>query len=419
MFTSSKRWSLPAHPHRKAGVRPLLVLAIGALLAGSALAQPALSLTTDEGPVGRYRPQHTDAEREKIRKNLVNGVTIPYWTQPITSPINGVTYPMTMVGSSSPFDEKPKNSPIQYQLIALKIKVKTDTGIVVQNPMTPPCGEKVPAIDLMMQSPLFREVPFKVNGVDVTKRIGGAAQFSSIFQRANFWGQLTKTDPQGNHWQVHLKSSVKKPIIEEIELDGTSREYTCVGGKGTSARVKMAEFEPKVWEIAKKHAAPNQIIFIMPYNVVMLSKNERFIVYGWHDAIPIGNDVQTFAVSSYFDTVSYTANFHLNDIDSMVHEYVELLNDPFAEGTEKPFPSMNEVPKWRTPSGSCQRNLEPGDAISWYNATPYEITGANGYRYHFRDSAFYQWFFRLPTTAAGGKYSMMGTLTNYQENICQ
>jgi len=419
MFANTKCWQRPAPHTPGASARPWLVLALGALLAGSVLAQTAVNLTTDEGPVGRYRPTHTEAERKKILKNLATGVTIPYWTQAVTSPINGVTYPMNMVGSSSPFSKNPKSTVVKFLPIALTIKVKTDTRTVVQDPKTPPCGEKVPAIDLFLQSPLFVPVPYTVNGVDVTKNVGGAAQFSSIFQRANFWGELTKNDPLGNGWQVKLKQSVKKPIYEEIELEGTARDYTCPGGAGISTRVKMSDLEPKINEIIKKHAAPNQFIFVMTYNVVYWSKNLSFIAYGYHDALPIGNDVQTFAVSSYFDTPSYVNNFHLYDISSLVHEYIEWLNDPFPLDTDSSQAKVNVVPTWREPGGKCQANLEPSDVIYSYNLKPYEITGANGYIYHFRDSVFYQWFYRLPTTAAGGKYSMMGTLTNYQENICQ
>lgn len=207
--------------------------------------------------------------------------------------------------------------------------------------------------------------------------------------------------------------------MEEIELAGTSRVYTCEGGTGTSARVKIAEFEPMVYEILKKYAAPNQIVFIIPYNVVFWTRDQKSIAFGYHNAVPIGNDVQTYAVSSFFDSVSYTHNFHLNDVESMVHEYVELLNDPFTSNIAPPFPSVNRTPGWRTPENKCQTNLEPGDVVSWYNTKPYEVTASNGYAYHFRDQVFYQWFYRLPSTAAGGKYSMMGSVSNYQDTICQ
>ena len=73
MFANTKRWPLPAHPNRGAGVRPLLALAIGALLAGSAVAQVPARGITEDGPVVREYPAHTDAERKRIKKTLAPG----------------------------------------------------------------------------------------------------------------------------------------------------------------------------------------------------------------------------------------------------------------------------------------------------------------------------------------------------------
>jgi len=415
MFTSTKRWSLPAHPHRKAGVRPVLALAIGALLAGLAVAQVPVRGITEDGPVVREYPAHTDAERKKIKKNLSTGVTIPYWTRDVTSPIDGKTYPMSMVGST-PFRKNPQSITVRYLPIALKVNVQTDKGIVVQDPMKPGCQDTVPVVDRFMQSPMFVPVPFSVNGVDVTAGVGCSGQFATIFQRANFWGEVAKSNPAGNDWHLNLKSSVKAPIQEEITVSGTVREFACGDGVGTVGRVPMTEFKPKILEILKKYASPKQAIFILTYNVVQ--KKNDFTILGFHDAIPIGDDVQTYAVSGYYDAAAYSTGWRLADIESWVHEYIEWVNDPFAIVSPQPFPSSNRTPAWGAPH-YCSDYLEPGDVIPGGNKDPYPITGANGYVYHFRDSAFYQWFYRLPTTAAGGKYSMMGTLTNYQENICQ
>lgn len=406
------------------GFRRALHAGLGALclgatvVVGAAWAQSPVNPATDEGPLGRYRPTHTEAQRKRILKNLATGVTIPNWQQAITSPLDGKTYTMTMVGSSSPFSKTVNSQAVKFLTIALKIRVQTANGVVVQDPKTAPCGEKTSAIDLVMQSPLFVPVPYSVNGVDVTANVGGAAQLSGIFQRANFWGELTRNNPMGNHWQVKLRSVDKNPVFEEMDLGGTSRVYSCDGVPATSARVKLAEFEPKLRDLLKKHAAPNQIIFVVPYNVVFLSRDETFIATGYHDAMPIGDDVQTYAVSSYFDSVSYTNLFHLHDIDSLVHEYIEWLNDPFPVDTIPPIVGPNTTPAWARPDGKCQDNLEPGDVIASFNAPPYTITGTNGFAYHFADSVFYQWFYRLPSTAAGGKYSMMGTLSTYQDKVC-
>jgi hypothetical protein len=69
----------------------------------------------------------------------------------------------------------------------------------------------------------------------------------------------------------------------------------------------------------------------------------------------------------------------------------------------------------------CQNNLEVGDPLSPDQVGNYksrEIKGAGGFVYHYQDLAFHDWFYRTPSTGAGGKYSFNGNFTTGAGPLC-
>ncbi|HTS29033.1 MAG TPA: hypothetical protein VMH81_24345 [Bryobacteraceae bacterium] len=108
------------------------------------------------------------------------------------------------------------------------------------------------------------------------------------------------------------------------------------------------------------------------------------------------------------------ANFRTNgmgpfDASILAHEIAEWVNEPGG---------FNAVPAWGNIGEvtGCKRYLEVGDPLTQTDLPP--ITGPNGFAYHLQELAYFSWFFRTPSIAAGAQFSDDGTLITNAGPVC-
>ena len=78
--------------------------------------------------------------------------TIPYWEHSITSPLDGQTYTMSMVGSD-PYASTPAATTVTYVPIILRVTING----VVYDPTQPACNDSVSVANRFFGSPLFAD----------------------------------------------------------------------------------------------------------------------------------------------------------------------------------------------------------------------------------------------------------------------
>src|SRR5487761_1070387 len=93
------------------------------------------------------------------------------------------------------------------------------------------------------------------------------------------------------------------------------------------------------------------------------------------------------------------------DITALSHELAETFNDPFA--AEDGIHGI--TPWWLSPNGTCEDDLEVGDAIEGLPNSTYPVS-MNRYVYHPQNEALLEWFeFERHSKAIGRAYSYPGT----------
>jgi hypothetical protein len=367
------------------------------------------------------------------------GVTIPYWTTNITSPLDHKTYYVSMVGST-PYAAVPANTRVTYVPIVIRMHLK---GFTIDPTAISHCDTQS-AAQRFFNSPLFVANTFMSNGVNVTA--AGGSQLISAFQRANFWKAV-----KGTNYGVTLVPSRATPIV--VDWSPTNPNDLVLnapdncGGSVKVPVVDINEFDAELQMIAATYATPNQIPVSLALDTAIytgLPPLNHCCVLGYHNAVSIPGGTQTYAIGAYFDTNSVFGS-DFADTTIWSHEMAELVDDPFVQsisgvpggvpGCEITFVCNNDVtPNWGftgQDNGFCQgdtnnppaflANLEDGDPLTPDQAGNYHnypVTGVGGFVYHFQDLAFHDWFYRTPSGSTGGKYSFEGNFTTFQPNIC-
>jgi hypothetical protein len=99
-----------------------------------------------------------------------------------------------------------------------------------------------------------------------------------------------------------------------------------------------------------------------------------------------------------------------SDVTALSHELSETFNDPFVNNT---------TPRWLSPNGNCQNNLEDGDVVEGLPNGVFPIV-LNGFTYHPQNEALLQWFAGVtPSSAISGGYSYPDTNVLTSANVSQ
>ena len=355
----------------------------------------------------------------KSSKNTGAGTTVPYWSTTIKSPLDGITYNVSMVGSS-PLVAHPSNTNLTYVPVAVRIHL----GGFVLDPSAPSnCDAQSPA-RRFFNSPIFRPNTFTSNGVGVSA-IPGGTQLLSAFQRANFWNTV-----QGTTYGVTLVPSRLDTIVVDWfptdPLDFVGGVPDNCGGTTPVAFVNINEFNDELLAIAATYAKPNQVPISLADDVAIYvgPNTNNCCVLGYHNAVPVAGGTQLYAVGAYFDTNKVFGG-RFPDVTVWSHELGELIDDPFVQSIPGvPGGTANDLtPAWGHTGqvGGCQNNLEVGDPLTPAQAGNfgvYPVTGVGGFVYHYQDLAFVDWFYRTASTSTGGSGSFKGNLPGGGQGPC-
>jgi hypothetical protein len=321
---------------------------------------------------------------------------VPYWEHTITSPLDGQTYTMSMVGPN-PYDSTTwttSNSTVTYVPIILRVTING----VVYDPTQPACNDTVPVANRFFASPLFADATYNSNGTPVT------GQFASAFQQANFWSTVG-----GSSYGVDLVYSQASPIVVDVSLNGRNYNLTCSNGKAINlGAIDINSFDSALQSVIAQYSTPDQLPIVLTYNIVE-TYNGQCCVLGYHNAIPVTGGVQTYATGAYVDKGIFT---NMADVAVWTHEIGEWLDDPFVQAMVAGGGSDGLTPSWGNIGqvSGCQNNLEVGDPLTGTVAT---IGDPNtGFNYHVQDLAFKDWFYRTPSEGTGGSYSFFGSFTS-------
>ena len=342
------------------------------------------------------------------------GLTVPYWSTTIKSPLDGVTYNVSMVGSS-PYASPPVNTNVTYVPIVVRLhypkNLANGVAVVFDPSRTGNCDTSTPQ-GRFFNSPLFQPNTFISNGVNVTAGMTGGAQLESAFQRANFWSAV-----HGTKYGVTLVKSQPAAIVVDYTASfaddsvvGVSSQ--CVSGKiNPLGLMDINEYDALVQTLAAKYATPTQVPVVLAYNVVLVDYPGGLgncCIIGYHNAIPVTGGTQLYAVGTYVDPGIFNG---ISDIGAWSHELGELIDDPFVQSIAGvPGGFTNDLtPSWGHLGqvSGCQNNLEDGDPLT---GTQYAVTGVGQFVYHYQDLAFVDWFYRTPSRSTGGAGSFKDNL---------
>ena len=341
--------------------------------------------------------------------------TIPFWTSQITSPLDGDTYTMAMVGGS-PYNPANTVTPTVVSYLPIIARVHFEDGAIL-DPTKPACGDTVSVANRFWNSPLFVPNNWYSNGVHVG---GGGidAQLPSAFQRANFWSVV-----KGTNYGVYLKPAIAKPIVVDIFApDGNSSTFTNVpaqcgatAGSVTIGAIDINAYDALVENVIHYYSGPSQLPILLTYNLVQ-TESGSCCVLGYHSAFAENTGTQTYAVGSYIDSGVFQ---NVDDTVIWSHEMDEWLDDPFVQYIQAIGVNDDLTPAWGGTGqdvGQCQNNLEVGDPLT--GVAEFSIKGAGGFTYHFQDLAFHDWFYRTRSQGTGGKFSFQGVFTTDAGPLC-
>lgn len=396
----------------------LAAIALLATMASSAFAQTSSARADNPrfGTVGGVDPQF-----------LANARTIPHFTFRYTDPTNGVTYPITMVGS----DPRAGNTSTTVKTVIIPLKVNfvaagQDTSAIDAlyypgyhaTPLTHSFDASRRVADVLA-SPIFQ------NNVYPADMGGDNAQYGDAFMRAQF-GKIGT----GYHVKLDNVKTFPTQTIDVPASQGVAYNRAAAESAGKEAIAGIAQdhwFSSRLQNLMNALQVDATTVPIFLTDNVMLYDGtyDNCCTIGYHGAgMPIGhgagsasgqgnNPVQTFiyaawskpgTYSGFYSDYSGTRNYPrptrgIADIHALSHEVAEWLDDPYVN---------NAVQPWLTPTApqyGCTPVLETGDPVVgvWFPLAG--NTTADGYdyygEYHPEDEVFAQWFGRGGVEAAG------------------
>ncbi len=416
-------------------ITPVLAASDPDLVTADAAAARARFLSEHMADTSKWVPRYIDkppgkhvlSDREFLHELAKGpGTTVPYWTTSIKSPLNGVTYKYSMVGSS-PYAATPTNTNVTYVPVAIRIHLN---GFTLDPTAPSNCDAQSPA-RRFFNSPIFRPTGFISNGVNVSL-VPGGTQLISAFQRANFWNAV-----QGTSYGVTLVPSRLDTIVVDWSptdpQDYVAGVHDNCGGVTPIMVLNINEFNNELLSIAAQYATPAQVPVTLGDDVAIYVGNNtnNCCVLGYHNAVPVPGGTQLYAVGAYFDTNGvFGPDFA--DTTIWAHELGELVDDPFVQSIpgvpggdrDGVTPAWGNTGQVYDPGHSaCQNNLEVGDPLTPDQGGDYHthpVVGVDGFVYHYQDLVFHDWFFRTASTSTGGKGSFVGSFAGGgQPKICK
>jgi hypothetical protein len=269
-------------------------------------------------------------------------------------------------------------------------------------------------VDVVNGSPVFNNVPWTMNGVNI-----GNTQYIDAFQRAQFWSKV-----KGTPYHLILNQSTLGAQTLSFSGAANGANYPAadfVGGTcGFLGIVNTNALDALLQGLITGPLAPMVNAGTFP---VFLTKNvvssESGVslggccVLGYHSSLIVGVNLQIYSIFSIDSTGVFEAGY----ISTLSHEMAEAVNDPDTTPG-----GLNLTPPWGNIGqtvGQCQNNLEVGDPLSpgfGTPTTPFVVAGSNGLTYDLQELAYYSWFFGATPLGVGAgpvpSYSNNGSFTH-------
>ena len=416
-----------------AGLGPALVAAWAIGTSGA----PAFAATPTAQSEGQ--PLYTTDGTAVPATALANARTIPHFTFSFTDPNNGITYPITMVGTDP--RTNPTTTTVHTEIIPLKmnfvaanqdLSILYDQGYVGFRPTAyNHTFDGSSKVDATLASPMF------TNGVTPSDMGGENTQLGDAFMRAQF-------NKIGSNYHVLLANDSVYPTVTlnvpanqgiayirpvpRWRLDHglqTTPDYTGLAN--------VSWFSAQLQNLMKSLQIDSTTVPIFLTDNVLLYQGEgnylNCCILGYHGSgaempnshgtgsINTGGQakVQTYMFAAYTTPGTYSRyesdylgprtnpapTRGLADIHGLSHEVSEWLDDPFTN---------NAVTPWLTPTApqyGCTRLLEVGDPVVgvWFPMSGNTFaTDPNSHGlWHPEDEVFAQWYGR------GGVEPVMGS----------
>lgn len=298
--------------------------------------------------------------------------TLPLWNGSFVGTVFGTTqtYNFTMVGTDPSSTNVATTVPVE--IIPLRILI----GHTEFSPTKPVAGDKEPALNRILASPLFQSnVDFNQGGTDL-----GSTQYIDAFQRGNFWGSVQTN----SNYHLLLKPSVAK--VQTLRPTGSSG--TIINGVGM---VDFFFMDDTVQSLIKSlNVPPGTLPLFLLSGVYVTELGDLCCIGGWHSF----TGTNTYSVSTYMpSTVNLpgVSGFAQN-VSALSHEIGEWADDPLTNNAvcEGFFP------------------LEVGDPLENFpNFGDFPYT-SNGFTYDLQDLVFLPYFGAPPSTSVNGQSTFQG-----------
>jgi hypothetical protein len=397
------------------------LLAVGAVAASASNAFASTAAAQSEGQAlfttqGGVAPQF-----------LAGATTVPHWTFQFTDPTNGVTYPITMVGT----DPRIGGSTTIHTVI---IPLKMNFVAAGQDPSS-----------LVNQGyvgfqPQFVNHTF--DGASKLSRVEASPVFTSNSYPAdlgNDTGLLSDTymraqfNKIGSNYHVNLDYTVAPtqtldvPATKGIAYERPVSQWRRTQQPPLQTTADYTGLAEATWFSTKLQSlmgslqiSPTTVPIFLTDNVLLYIKGtplgyQNCCILGYHGAsMPIGRGtgtlngqgkqgVQTFMYTAYVTPGTYSGFLSdytgsrtaprptrgLSDIHALSHEVSEFLDDPFTNNAVQPWKVAS------APQYGCTGVLEVGDPVVglWFGLNGNTDVNAYG-QWHPEDEVFAQWFGR-------------------------
>ena len=396
------------------------LLAAGAVAASASNAFAATATAQPEGEAlfttqGSVAPQF-----------LAGATTIPHWTFQYTDPTNGVTYPITMVGT----DPRVGGSTTVHTVI---IPLKMNFVAAGQDPSSL-VGQGYPAFQPQFvnhtfdgtsklsqteASPVFSDYSYP------TDLGGDAGQLGDVYMRAQF-NKIASTYHVKLDYTVAPTQTLDVPSTKGIAYERPVSQWRRTHGLQTNADYTgLAEvnwFSTQLQSLmSSMQISATTVPIFLTDNVLLYIKGspigyQNCCILGYHGAaMPVGHGtgtlngqgkqaVQTFMYTAYVTPGTYSGFLTdytgtrtaprptrgLSDIHALSHEVSEWLDDPYTNNAVQPWKVAS------APQYGCTRVLEVGDPVVgiWFGLNGNNLDTRNSGLWHPEDEVFAQWFAR-------------------------
>ena len=343
--------------------------------------------------INRWRPiflrPKPEIDASTIGTSRFAATTIPFFSNSIKSPVDGITYTYTIAGA----DPHTSNVTTNITYVPIVVRFHFSDGTVL-DPTKSGCGDTVPVESRFVNGPNFASVPLTSNGINV-----GTTQITDGFQRAEFWSLV-----KNKAYHTMLVASGSPIVINRSAPPGSiTVAGVCSGKAHRIGEIDFSAFDQLIRSVVSSHSTPGQVPLIITYNI--FETNGQCCIVGYHNAFARSTGTQLYAVAAYNDPGVF--NVPIEDVHAWTHEIGELFNDPFLSNATPAYGPIGQI-------AGCQADLESGDPLT---GTAFTVS-LNGFTYHPQELAFFDWFYRTPAEGTGAEYSFEGTFEKPQSTVC-